>query len=69
MGRTGERDAGRSAARAALRRWGTNRRTLENDRDQVVLGALEAGITKEEIHIVTGLGRSTIDRIEKGQNQ
>ena len=69
MGRTGERDAGRSAARAALRRWGSNRRTLENDRDPVVLGALEAGITKEEIHIVTGLGRSTIDRIEKGQNQ
>ena len=69
MGRTGDSDAGRSAARATLRRWGTNRRALENDRDQVVLGALEAGLTKEEIHILTGLGRSTIDRIEKGNNQ
>ena len=28
--------------------------------------ALAAGITKEEIRILTGLGRTTIDRIEKG---
>lgn len=49
--------------RAALRRWGSRQRGLAGERDPLVLAALDAGITREEIHILTGLGRTTIDRI------
>ena len=55
-------DKEREALRAALRKWGKQQR----DRDPLVLASLAAGITKEEIHQTTGLGRSTLDRIEKG---
>jgi len=47
--------------RAALRRWGRQQR----DRDSLVLAAIAAGISKEEIHQAMGIGRMTIDRIEK----
>lgn len=56
-----------SGLRANLRDWGRQRRGLDSKRDPLVRDALEAGITKEEIHILTGLGRTTIDRIEKGK--
>ena len=49
--------------RAALRRWGSRQRGRAGERDPLVLAALDAGITREEIHILTGLGRTTIDRI------
>jgi hypothetical protein len=49
--------------RAALRRWGARQRSLARERDPLVLAALDAGITREEAHILTGLGRTTIDRI------
>jgi hypothetical protein len=49
--------------RAALRRWGTRQHNLAHERDPLVLAALEAGISREEIHILTHLGRTTIDRI------
>lgn len=49
--------------RAALRRWGTRQKQLASERDPLVLAALEAGITREEVHILTRLGRTTIDRI------
>jgi uncharacterized protein YerC len=53
--------------REGLRSWGRRRHSLESERDPLVLAALaEDGITKEEIHALTGLGRATIDRIEKG---
>jgi hypothetical protein len=35
------------------------------DRDPVVRTAIDAGLSKEEVHILTGLGRTTIDRIVK----
>jgi DNA invertase Pin-like site-specific DNA recombinase len=50
-------------ARQALRSWGSHQREQAGKRDQVVIDAVAAGLTKEEIHIATGLGRSTIDRI------
>lgn len=59
--------AKREALREGLRRWGRTQRSQAEHRDPLVLGCLEAGITKEEIHILTGLGRTTIDRIEKGK--
>ena len=56
-----------NALRNGLRTWGRQRRGLDSMRDTLVCDALEVGITKEEIHILTGLGRTTIDRIEKGK--
>ena len=55
----------RATARAALQSWGRRRRILEAERDPVVKQALAAKLTKEEIHKVTNLGRTTIDRIGK----
>jgi DNA invertase Pin-like site-specific DNA recombinase len=55
----------RETLRASLRSWGKRQRTLAAERDPLVLASLDAGITKEEIHQATGLGRTTIDRIQK----
>lgn len=55
----------REAMKAALRQWGKRQQALTRNRDPLVLACLELGITKEEIHQSTGLGRTTIDRIEK----
>lgn len=52
------------ALRVALRRWRSRKDSLEHERNPLVLAALEVGITKEEVHVVTGLGRTTIDRIQ-----
>lgn len=55
-----------ATVREELRSWGRRRRNLESERDSLVRAALaENGISKEEIHALTGLGRTTIDRIEK----
>jgi hypothetical protein len=51
------------AARAALRRWRKHSDAVEADRDPLVIGALAAGLAKEEVHQLTGISRSTIDRI------
>lgn len=59
--------AKQDALRESLRKWGRTQRSQAEDRDPLVLACLGAGITKEEIHILTGLGRTTIDRIEKGK--
>lgn len=60
-------DDQRRILRKALQSWGNRRRSLETERDSLVRAALEADITKEEIHKSTDLGRTTIDRIQKGQ--
>jgi hypothetical protein len=52
------------AARAALRSWRRRRDSVDSDRDGLVLAALRAGLLKEEVHVITGLGRTTIDRIK-----
>lgn len=49
--------------RDALRSWGRRRQSLERDRDPLVNKALAAGVSREEVHVLTGLGRTTIDRI------
>jgi predicted transcriptional regulator len=45
--------------RAELQRYADMRR----GRDELVRRALAAGITKKEIHELSGMSRSTIDRI------
>lgn len=52
------------AAARALRAWRRRSDAVTADRDPLVLAALEAGLTKEEVHVITGLGRTTIDRIQ-----
>jgi DNA invertase Pin-like site-specific DNA recombinase len=59
------REAQRAAIGVMLKSWGRRRRDLEAARNPLVRRALAADITKEEIHQSTGLGRTTIDRIEK----
>ena len=53
-----------AAARQALRAWRRRSDAVTADRDPLVLAALGAGLTKEEVHVITGLGRTTIDRIQ-----
>jgi DNA invertase Pin-like site-specific DNA recombinase len=65
-----DRDNQPAVLRGALRRWGGRQRNLATERDPLVLAALEAGISREEVHILTGLGRTTIDRIvTKGEQE
>jgi len=56
--------------REELRSWGETQRVQIARRDPLVLACLESGVfTKEEIHALTGLGRTTIDRIEKSKGE
>jgi DNA invertase Pin-like site-specific DNA recombinase len=63
MGTTEKADA----LREGMRRWGRDQRAQAEMRDPLVRALLEAGISIEEIHQAMGIGRSTIDRIRKGQ--
>ena len=51
------------AARTALRSWRRRRDATDAERDTLVVAGLDAGLLKEEVHAITGLGRTTIDRI------
>ena len=58
----------REEAEAMLTEWAT----VARDRDTRVKAALAAGLTKHRIHVLTGLGRSTIERIvaaNRGDNR
>lgn len=46
-------------ARDLLDRWARN----DAMRDKVVIRAYQAGVSKREIHVRTGIARTTIDRI------
>jgi hypothetical protein len=37
--------------------------TVSRDRDTRVRAAVAAGLSKHRVHVLTGIGRSTIDRI------
>jgi hypothetical protein len=50
-------------SREALATWGRREKDNKTARDPLVTQALRLGITREEIHLLTGLGRTTIDRI------
>lgn len=51
----------KEAAEAALREYVA----ITDDRDNRVINAYTAGITKNRIHTITGIARTTIDRILK----
>jgi hypothetical protein len=53
----------RETSRQALRSWRRRSDSVSGDRDPLVRTAIDAGLTKEEVHVLTGLGRTTIDRI------
>lgn len=56
-------EPGKEASRNALRSWRRRRDAVAAERDRLIVTALEAGLLKEEVHVITGLGRTTIDRI------
>ena len=56
-------------ARTALRSWRRRRDAVTAERDALVAAALDAGLIKEEVHVITGLGRTTIDRIGARQTE
>jgi hypothetical protein len=50
-------------ARELLAAWAADQRAVAQSRDEVVLAALTAGLSKIEVHRLTGIARSTIDDI------
>lgn len=53
------------AAEKQLRDWARN----NAERDQLVKAARAAGVSKNRIHTLTGISRSTIDRILDGDTR
>jgi hypothetical protein len=50
-------------AREMLTAWVAEWRSVAARRDKVVRAAVEAGLSKAEVHRLTGIARTTIDRI------
>ena len=50
-------------AREMLTAWAAERRSVAERRDGAVRAAVEAGLSKAEVHRLTGIARTTIDRI------
>jgi hypothetical protein len=50
-------------ARELLTGWAAERRAVAGRRDEVVRAAVEAGVSKTEVYRLTGIARTTIDRI------
>ena len=53
---------GPEEAEHMLREWAI----ITRDRDSRVRNAIAAGLSKHRVHRITGIGRSTIDRILAG---
>ena len=43
--------------------WAAGQDAAGSRRDQVVRAAVDAGLSKSEVHRLTGMARTTIDRI------
>jgi len=43
--------------------WAAEQDAVGSRRDEVVRAALDAGLSKSEVHRLTGMARTTIDRI------
>lgn len=56
-------DVSRKALESALARWKHAGQRHRADRDPLVHEAFSRGISKSEIHRLTGISRATIDRI------
>ena len=50
-------------AREMLTAWAAEQDAVGSRRDEVVRAALDAGLSKSEVHRLTGMARTTIDRI------
>jgi DNA invertase Pin-like site-specific DNA recombinase len=50
-------------ARELLTAWAADQAAVASRRDDVVLAALAAGVSKSEVHRLTGIARTTVDRI------
>ena len=50
-------------AREMLTAWASEWQAVDGKRDEVILAAVEAGLTKSEVHRLTGIARTTVDRI------
>lgn len=61
-------DAKTEAIEQALSRWADRRLQHDADRDSLVRLAVAQGITKHRVHLLTGIARTTIDRIVNGQD-
>lgn len=62
-------DADPNDCREALAAWREESRKLTAERDALVRSALDVGLSKEEVHQLSGLGRTTIDRIVRKVGQ
>jgi hypothetical protein len=58
-------DPKRAVLELALCRWAADRRESDETRDDLVRGAVAAGISKHRVHVLTGIARTTIDDILK----
>ena len=50
-------------ARQMLAAWAAEQDAVGSRRDEVVRAAVDAGLSKSEVHRLTGMARTTIDRI------
>ena len=50
-------------AREMLAAWAAEQDAVAARRDEVVRTAVDAGLSKAEVHRLTGIARTTIDRI------
>ena len=50
-------------ARQMLTAWAAEQDAVGSRRDEVVRAAIDAGLSKSEVHRLTGIARTTIDRI------
>jgi hypothetical protein len=50
-------------AREMLATWAAERSSVADRRDEVVRVAVQAGLSKTEVYRLTGIARTTIDRI------
>ena len=46
-----------------LTAWAAEQDAVDRRRDEVVRAAIGAGVSKSEVHRLTGMARTTIDRI------
>jgi hypothetical protein len=51
----------------SLKGWASDTHRLTEQRDRLVTHAVDIGISKHRIHDLTGIARTTIDRIIKGE--
>jgi DNA invertase Pin-like site-specific DNA recombinase len=50
-------------AREMLTAWAAEQDAVAARRDEVVRAAVDAGVSKSEVHRLTGIARTTVDRI------